>query len=50
MLVDMKEGTIRYQFPPKKGIEHFPSKRKNLLFDSIIRTNYDLDASSLENT
>jgi hypothetical protein len=34
----------------KKGIEHFPRKRKNLPFDSIIRTNYELDVSSLENT
>jgi hypothetical protein len=46
----MKEGTIRYQFPLKKGMEHFPRKRKKLPFDSIIRTNYELDASSLENT
>jgi hypothetical protein len=46
----MKEGTIRYQLPLKKGMEHFPRKRKNLPFDSIIRTNYDVDASSLENT
>jgi hypothetical protein len=46
----MKEGTIRYQFPVKKGMEHFPRKRKKLHFYSIIRTNYDLDASSLENT
>jgi hypothetical protein len=49
-IIDMKEGTIRYQFPLKKGMEHFHRKRKKLPFDSIIRTNYDLDASSLENT
>jgi hypothetical protein len=49
-IIDMKEGTIRYQFPLKKGMEHFRRKRKKLPFDSIIRTNYDLDASSLENT
>jgi hypothetical protein len=46
----MKEGTIRYQFPLKKGMEHFPRKRNKLPFDSIIRTSYDLDASSHENT
>jgi hypothetical protein len=23
-IIDMKEGTIKYQFPHKKGIEHFP--------------------------
>jgi hypothetical protein len=49
-IIDMKEGTIRYQFPHKKGMEHFPRKRKKLPFDSIIITNYELDASSLENT
>jgi hypothetical protein len=49
-IIDMKEDTIRYQFPLKKGMEHFPRKRKKLPFDSIIRTNYDVDASSLENT
>jgi hypothetical protein len=50
VLFFMKEGTIRYLFPLKKGMEHFPRKRKKLSFDSIIRKNYDLDASSLENT
>jgi hypothetical protein len=49
-IIDMKEGTIRYQFPLKKGMEHFPRKINNLPFDSIIRTNYELDASLLENT
>jgi hypothetical protein len=46
----MKEGTIRYQFPLKKGMEHFPRKRKKLPFDSILRTSYDVDDFSLENT
>jgi hypothetical protein len=46
----MKEDTITYQFPLKKGMEHFPRKRKKLPSDSIIRTSHDLDASSLENT
>jgi hypothetical protein len=49
-IIDMKEGTIKYQVPLKKGKEHFPRKRKKLLFDSILRANYELDASSLENT
>jgi hypothetical protein len=49
-IIDMKEGTIRYQFPLKKGMEHFPRKRKKLPLDSIIRTSYDVDAFSLENT
>jgi hypothetical protein len=46
----MREGTIKYQFPLKKGMEHFPRKRKKLLFDSILRANYELDASSLDVT
>jgi hypothetical protein len=25
-IIDMKEGIIKYQFPLKKGIEHFPRK------------------------
>jgi hypothetical protein len=39
-IIDMREGTIKYQFPLKKGMEHFPRKRKKLLFDSILRANY----------
>jgi hypothetical protein len=49
-IIDMKEGTIKYQFPLKKGMKHFPRKRKKLLFDSILRENYELDASSLDIT
>jgi hypothetical protein len=30
-MFDMKEGTIKYQFPLKKGMEHFPRKRKKLI-------------------
>jgi hypothetical protein len=46
----MKEWNIKYQFPLKKGMEYFRRKRMKLPFDSIIRTNYDVDASSLDNT
>jgi hypothetical protein len=46
----MREGTIKYQFPLKKGMEHFPRKRKILVFDAILRANYELDASSLDIT
>jgi hypothetical protein len=45
-IIDMKEGTIKYQFPHKKGMEHFPRKRKKLPFDSILRANYDVDSLS----
>jgi hypothetical protein len=46
----MRKDTIKYQFPLKKGMEHFPRKRKKLHFDSILRANYELDASSLDIT
>jgi hypothetical protein len=49
-IIDIKEGTIKYQFPLKKGMENFPRKIKKLLCDSIHRANYKLDASSLEIT
>jgi hypothetical protein len=49
-IIDMKEGTIKYQFSLKKGMEHFPIRRKKLIFDSILRANYELDASSLDIT
>jgi hypothetical protein len=49
-IINMKEDTIKYQFPFKKGMEHFPRRRKKLLFDSILRANYELDASSLDIT
>jgi hypothetical protein len=44
-IIDMKEGTIKYQFPLKKGMKHFPRRRNKLFFDSILRANYELDAS-----
>jgi hypothetical protein len=49
-IIDMREGTIKYQFPLKKVMEHFPRKRKKLVFDSILRAKYELDASSLDVT
>jgi hypothetical protein len=50
VIIDMKEGTIKYQFPLKKGMEHFPRKINKLIFDSILRSIYELDASSLDIT
>jgi hypothetical protein len=47
-IIDMREGTIKFLL--KKGMEHFPRRRKKLLFDSILRANYELDASSLDIT
>ena len=39
-IIDMKEGNIIFQFPLRRGMEHFPRKRKNLPFESIIRLSY----------
>jgi hypothetical protein len=48
--IDMRDEIIKYQFPLKESMEHFPRKRKKSPYDSIIRTNYDVDVSSLDNT
>ena len=48
--IDMRDGIIKYQFPLKKDMEHFPRKINKSSYESIIRTNYDVDASSLDNT
>ena len=46
-IIDMKEGTIGFQFPLKKGMEHFPRNKIKLPFESIIRASYafDIDTS-----
>ena len=49
-VIDMRDGIIKYQFPLKKDMEHFPRKINKSPFDSIIRTNYAVDASLLEIT
>ena len=42
-IIDMKEGTIKFQFPLKKGMEHFPRKNIKLPFESITRASYSLE-------
>ena len=42
-IIDMKEGIIRFQFPLKKGMEHFPRKKMKLPFESVIRASYAFD-------
>ena len=32
-IIDMKEGNIRFQFPLRRGMEHFPRKRKIFLLN-----------------
>src|ERR1044072_2623540 len=43
VVIDMKEGTIKFQFPLKKGMEHFPRKNIKLRFESITRASYSLE-------
>ena len=42
-IIDKKEGIIRFQFPLKKGMEHFPRKKNKLPFESAVRTSYSFD-------
>ena len=40
----MKEGNVRFQFPLRKGMEHFPRKKIKLPYESIKRATYGLHA------
>src|SRR3954470_22775275 len=40
VVVDMKEGYIKLQFPLKKEMEHFPRKKIKLPFESVTRGSY----------
>ena len=42
-VIDMKEGNIKFQFPLKKGMEHFPRKKIKLPFESVTRASYFLE-------
>ena len=39
-VIDMKEGNIKFQFPLRKGIEHFPRTRIKPPHESIMRASY----------
>ena len=41
-IIDMKEGDIRFQFPLRKGMEHFPRNKIKLPYKSIMRATYGL--------
>ena len=43
-IIDMKEGNIRFQFPLKKGMEHFPRKKVKLPYESIMCATYEFSA------
>ena len=40
-IIDMK-GILDFQFPLKKGMEHFPRKKIKLPYESIVRATYGL--------
>src|SRR4051812_5247994 len=42
-VIDMKEGIIKFKFPLKKGMEHFPRKKIKLPFESITQASYFLE-------
>ena len=41
-IIDMKEGNIRFQFPLKKEMEHFPRKRIKPPYEYIMRAPMEL--------
>src|SRR3954467_4455155 len=43
VIIDMIEAIIKFQFPLKKGMEHFPRKNIKLPFESITRACYFLE-------
>ena len=42
VVIDMKEGNIKFQFSLRKGMEHFPRKKIKLPFESVTRSSYSL--------
>src|SRR3954452_3192920 len=47
-IIDMKEGNIKFQFPLKKGMKHFPRKKIKFLFESVIRASYAFEIDKLD--
>ena len=44
VIIDMKEGNIRFQFPLRKGMENFTRNNIKLLYESIMRATYESSA------
>ena len=49
-VIDMKEGNIKFQFPLKKGMEHFPRKKMKYSNVTSVKINYRFGFSDLDNT
>ena len=43
-IIDIKEGNIRFQFPLRKCMEHFPRNKVKLPYESIMRATYESSA------
>ena len=43
-IIDMKEGNIRFKFPLRKGMEHFPRKKVKLPYESTMQATYESSA------
>ena len=41
VVIDMKEGKIKFQFPLRKGMEHVPRTRIRPPYESIMRESYE---------
>ena len=39
-IIDVKEGNIRFHFPLRKGMGHFPRNKIKLPYESIMRATY----------
>ena len=42
VVIDMKEGNIKFQFPLKKGMEQFPRNKIKLPFEFVTWASYSL--------
>ena len=43
VIIDMKEGNIRFKFPLNKGMEHLTRKKINPPYESIMRATYGIN-------
>ena len=48
-VIDMRVRNIKFQFPLKKGMEHFPRKRIKKPFDSIGKPKSDSESGTIDN-
>ena len=49
-VIDMRVGNIKFQFPLKKGMEHFPRKRIKKSFDSIGKPKSGFELGTIDKT